>query len=1159
MSSNERAHLEPSELGNKEYWDEAYLREIENHDENPDDEGTIWFDDSDAETKVLDYLNSLVDQGILVKSPINAGTGREGLVAKVDSRVSNDRGSRILDLGTGNGHMLMALVDDGWEGDLVGVDYSEPSIELARRIAEQREAHTVSYWKWDILSESPGNWLGQGFDIVLDKGTFDAISLSGEVDGHGRRVYEGYREKVEVLVREGGFLLVTSCNWTEAELKSFFDGGLMEYFGKVHYPSFTFGGVKGQTIITFSTRKPSEVQARVGENRRVRIRKSPQLTRKVRGRYGDEVVEDSAPLKIDSLGKQTEVIILRDADVDRSQEQPAWRSARGERKGKKEPLSQENIMSIVESEDQAPDQEQIDKNIEELRRSMGAVPGTDIHTTKSEFDEVFGILYNGYTIQQLAGYLRTVGEQSSPSTQSQIPHSIRKSIWKPGTTSLSERLPSETDSIVEPSGQKTQKGLLVDKIMRHVWNVHIQEIEENFGQLELTMRRWQKTLLTLGDNPVLESVGRARKAKIQLVKDAKQDIIRITADFRTAQNTARDLINLLSNVCSRHVDLQPFKEYWDRSSAHQTQMPVFHPRLVAQIAQTTKTHVHVSNNTVITINGLDQGGVEDAQRMILSLITPPRRAGSDVFIDRSQAVIRNILPFSGRPFNRTNIMFVRHSGAFPHVSRTKGLGGAIRQGVAETEKPTPESLRKKLLDTISIESPASQSLFRLGSDTAKSWNLITDKVVSATVGQILESFEGPLRITSPSKDKKKQSPRASRINFDKGVTFSSDVPGLLPFLSSLGRPAKKYRTTLELVLLPSPFTHTGPVALQQYPEVRIHFKVTPTSLDLHGIYATAKKSATYAAMLSFAADLKVENEVLLAGSRSLSKHPDLRRYCNELKKSFLEGNETKLRAPFTLRLPVPRVSDKAKTKTSPKNKTGTTKTHTEEHTIEYTLAELKQRQSIGFEFEGFRLMYTSIEGGKIGGNQDELKLFMYKPSTKSFQSYGTSAAHSSGHSVAKDADSELDSKEIGSGGVSESDNKEHQTGLVETGSSALHDEFVNAALKLVDAISVRAPLRSKSTVQLGDTGESPRRLDAPQSDQSIRDESSPDVKSEKTKPKGRRLLTIRDLLSEDDDQALLPKLDSDPSNVSDSEEEVGQVESSTSAEEAENENLSDGK
>ncbi|KLU87601.1 hypothetical protein MAPG_06598 [Magnaporthiopsis poae ATCC 64411] len=116
-SSSQPEHLVPSELGTKEYWDALYDKEIANHASNPADIGTVWFDDSDAEAKML-----------------------------------------------------------------------------------------------------------------LRRG-------------------------------DGGLFLITSCNWTEAELRAWFEGsgsdndndndnGRFEFAGSVEYPSLSFGGVKGQTIST---------------------------------------------------------------------------------------------------------------------------------------------------------------------------------------------------------------------------------------------------------------------------------------------------------------------------------------------------------------------------------------------------------------------------------------------------------------------------------------------------------------------------------------------------------------------------------------------------------------------------------------------------------------------------------------------------------------------------------------------------------------------------------------------------------------------------------------------------------------------------------------------------------------------------------------------
>lgn len=235
-------HLNTSELGTKSYWDAAYETERQNFSSNPEDEGTIWFSDAGAEERMLSFLENLSDEGQLHKDD-----------------ASDETPTRFLDLGTGNGHLLFALREDEWEGEMVGVDYAPQSVKLADEICQSKgeEYADIQFHEWDLLGQDAGAWLGDGFDVVLDKGTFDAICLAQETDAQGRRICEGYREKVEKLIKKGGRFLITSCNWTEEEVKGWFDveGGELVYESKAKYPSFTFGGKTGTSVCTLCFRR----------------------------------------------------------------------------------------------------------------------------------------------------------------------------------------------------------------------------------------------------------------------------------------------------------------------------------------------------------------------------------------------------------------------------------------------------------------------------------------------------------------------------------------------------------------------------------------------------------------------------------------------------------------------------------------------------------------------------------------------------------------------------------------------------------------------------------------------------------------------------------------------------------------------------------------
>ena len=223
-------------------WETTYRNDLSTQASNPSHTGTNWFDDALASDKICDYLDTVP------------------LLDRV--RTS------FLDLGMGNGAMLFSLQDEGWGGTMVGVDYSTASVELARRVNEAREKgkeesskeelntrecyrQPIQFERWDIMKDNAGDWLpSEGFDVVMDKGTFDAISLSAEIDGHGKRICEGYAAMVERLVKRDGLVVVTSCNWTEEELRRWFESGNLRFYGRVKYPTFRFGGREGQSVVS---------------------------------------------------------------------------------------------------------------------------------------------------------------------------------------------------------------------------------------------------------------------------------------------------------------------------------------------------------------------------------------------------------------------------------------------------------------------------------------------------------------------------------------------------------------------------------------------------------------------------------------------------------------------------------------------------------------------------------------------------------------------------------------------------------------------------------------------------------------------------------------------------------------------------------------------
>lgn len=68
----------------------------------------------------------------------------------------------------------------------------------------------------DILNtETGGLCSDQKFDVCLDKGTYDAISLNPD-DATGCQAK--YINNVSCLLASDGVFIICSCNWTKSEL-----------------------------------------------------------------------------------------------------------------------------------------------------------------------------------------------------------------------------------------------------------------------------------------------------------------------------------------------------------------------------------------------------------------------------------------------------------------------------------------------------------------------------------------------------------------------------------------------------------------------------------------------------------------------------------------------------------------------------------------------------------------------------------------------------------------------------------------------------------------------------------------------------------------------------------------------------------------------------
>lgn len=275
-----------------------------------------WFEDVNAPRKILDFLlssqfplspNYMGDRPKDSPVVLDVGTGngrtlfqlRDGKTGESESQSDADSDvDEELSTGVESVEISSAQASStisgqslrGYQGPLYGVDYSASSVSLATALrARSASYRDIHFHTMDVLADNPNSmsWWPRSqngdtlklFDLILDKGTFDAISLSphptpGSATAHPSTIYP---RRVGQLLRPGGFLLVTSCNWTEDEIIAWFtpqqpettssekeqpriDQGtsilpVFEVFDKIDFPTFIFGGKAGAGVASVCFRR----------------------------------------------------------------------------------------------------------------------------------------------------------------------------------------------------------------------------------------------------------------------------------------------------------------------------------------------------------------------------------------------------------------------------------------------------------------------------------------------------------------------------------------------------------------------------------------------------------------------------------------------------------------------------------------------------------------------------------------------------------------------------------------------------------------------------------------------------------------------------------------------------------------------------------------
>lgn len=231
---------------------------------------------------------------------------------------------------------------------------------------------------------------------------------------------------------------------------------------------------------------------------------------RVRGKKGKEVFEDTATLEIQSLGKPSEVIVLKEAYIENENEQgkAPVEDQVSHRRSVAQTESQ-NILKSIGETTTAPTQDDINSSIEAVRQdAMGVVTGHYVEIPEARVEELRKKLSTSYSTKQLARYLRSIASpKHAPPATEDLPScpekAMARSSWKVGKHDPDEMLPPES---LSPKKHKTllqsieksllSKNTVIRMILHEQWKV---QMADKDGDLDLHLPSVQlATLLKAG-------------------------------------------------------------------------------------------------------------------------------------------------------------------------------------------------------------------------------------------------------------------------------------------------------------------------------------------------------------------------------------------------------------------------------------------------------------------------------------------------------------------------------------------------------------------------------------------------------------------------------------------------------------------------------------
>jgi hypothetical protein len=740
---------------------------------------------------------------------------------------------------------------------------------------------------------------------------------------------------------------------------------------------------------------------------------------RIRGKKGRQRrVESSEPLGIDSLGESSEVIVLRDLPEVKPAPEPPKQHELEDEQEKPRALSAKDIENMSGKRAPRASSDEVFESIESLRPEgeLKVIP-------KSEFEAIVTTMTKGYNLAQLKGYLMrkttslistSMANELQPSQSDQETtesselsslrgglHKLKRTLWYPGTTTITRRLPLEKMHM-EPQAQRGRrlgiKERTIESILRGCWTLSTEEEEASTGEMEFLLSPMQFGLLLTKNSetlrPLLESSKFYKNSHFQLHQ--ADHVIRIFGPRAEAEGIAVVLTESFAVARSAEINLDTDGILQQMNLAGLTVEETFHPPQLQKIMDLTKTYISYDAETKrLQIASFVGTAINDAHRLLMALLPVQARDEIHVLYDRDVSHCR--------------LEQVSASGNLPLRAQLRQLGRWVTPSSRLSKSGENLLARDRPIITRALEMmeaitpqlnhfhpPVQQIIWPLDSRVG---------VWKARIGRLLHD----------ARDQKSVYPGTATETSTEASTafkpiFTSQFPGLAGLLSH----AKALSATedysldggTELIahLIPSPLEAIEASVSSRFPKIELRFAMrSPSTREsnqssgnaeehegrsvplkdgrsavFREMTAVVKTDIVQLALPASPVDVEFQRIHTLSSTNAL-KDDRIRLYVEAIFESLV--NDTTLRAPPVVQIALPRralgVGLKVAAKLGKGHGTGKDLVP-----VKYLFSSFEHREKRNFKVRAAdpncRVRIETVEAGVTGGRRVELSILMHR-------------------------------------------------------------------------------------------------------------------------------------------------------------------------------------